>query len=133
MRCFARFGFICTNQPFNGQCSHHIETSQLICSANQLTGFYTMGTLAVKGLINVKNTNGGMLLLVKLLKVTLLHRCFYRFLNCTNDIKSHKASPIVHVLIQYFEPFCGQARVQVKLEFRGLMECKFAVPLSECV
>ena len=27
------------------QCSHHIETSQLICSANQLTGFYMMGTL----------------------------------------------------------------------------------------
>ena len=22
---------------------HHIETSQLICSANQLTGFYIMG------------------------------------------------------------------------------------------
>ena len=35
----------------NGQCSHHIETSQLICSANQLIGFYMMGTLAVKGLI----------------------------------------------------------------------------------
>ena len=28
----------------------YIETSQLICSANQLTGFYMMGTLAVKGL-----------------------------------------------------------------------------------
>ena len=28
------------------QSSHHIETSQLICSANQLTGFYMMGTLA---------------------------------------------------------------------------------------
>ena len=25
--------------------SHHIETSQLICRANQLTGFYTMGKL----------------------------------------------------------------------------------------
>ena len=34
----------------NGQCSHHIETSQLICPANQLTGFYMMGTLAVKEL-----------------------------------------------------------------------------------
>ena len=29
---------------------HHIETSQLICSANQLTGFYMMGTLVVKRL-----------------------------------------------------------------------------------
>ena len=37
-------------QLFNDQCSHHIETSQLIFRANQLTGFYMMGTLVVKGL-----------------------------------------------------------------------------------
>ena len=37
-------------EPFNGQCSYHVETSQLICSANQMTGFYMMGTLVVKGL-----------------------------------------------------------------------------------
>ena len=36
-------------KPFNDQCSHHIETSQLIF-ANQLTGFYMMGTLVVKRL-----------------------------------------------------------------------------------
>ena len=29
-----------------------IETSQLICRANQLTGFYMMRTLVVKRLIN---------------------------------------------------------------------------------
>ena len=34
--------------PFNDQCSYHIETSQVICWANQLTGFYIMGTLVVK-------------------------------------------------------------------------------------
>ena len=39
-------------KAFNDQYSHHIETSQLICKANQLTGFYMMGTLVVKGLIN---------------------------------------------------------------------------------
>ena len=38
---------------------------------------------------NVKNTHGGVLLL---LKVILLNRCFSRFLNCTNDIKSRKTS-----------------------------------------
>ena len=38
-------------QPFKDQCSHHIETSQLICSANQLTSFYMMGILVVKRLI----------------------------------------------------------------------------------
>ena len=37
-------------KPFNNQCSHHIETSQFICRANQLTGFYMMGTLVVKRL-----------------------------------------------------------------------------------
>ena len=47
---------------------------------------------------NVKNTHGGVLLLVKLqttptlLKVTLLHGCFSRFLNCTNGTKSRKTS-----------------------------------------
>ena len=36
--------------PFKDQCFHHIETSHLICRANQLTRFYTIGTLVVKGL-----------------------------------------------------------------------------------
>ena len=43
--------------PFNGQCSSHIETSQLICRANQLTGFYVRGTLAVKRLKNARHKN----------------------------------------------------------------------------
>ena len=33
-----------TNVPI-----HHIETSQSICRANQLTGFYMIGRLVVKG------------------------------------------------------------------------------------
>ena len=43
---------------------------------------------------NVKNTHGGVLLLIKLQasKVTLLHGCFSRYLNCTNGTKSQKAS-----------------------------------------
>ena len=36
--------------PFNDQWSHHIETNQLICSANQLTASYMIGTLVVKRL-----------------------------------------------------------------------------------
>ena len=35
------------NQPFNGQYSHHCRA---YCKANQLTGFYVMGILVVKGL-----------------------------------------------------------------------------------
>ena len=34
------------------QCFPHIETSQLICLANQLTGFYMRVTLALNGLNN---------------------------------------------------------------------------------
>ena len=43
---------------------------------------------------NVKNIHGGVLLLVAvtLLKVTLLHWCFSRFLNCKNGTKSQKTS-----------------------------------------
>ena len=46
---------------------------------------------------SVKNTHGGVLLLVPvtLLKVTLLHGCFSRFLNCTNGTKSRNASRMV--------------------------------------
>ena len=44
---------------------------------------------------NVKKTHGGLLLLVNLqalVKVTLLHWCFSRFLNCLNCYKLRKAS-----------------------------------------
>ena len=36
---------------FNDQCPTHIETSQLICRANQLIVFYMRGRLVVKGLM----------------------------------------------------------------------------------
>ena len=54
---------------------------------------------------NVKNTHGGVLLLVKLqaatlLKVTLLYWCFSRFLNCTNGIISQKTSHI-YVFVEH--------------------------------
>ena len=45
----------------------------------------------------MRKNYGGVLLLVKLqakatlLKVTLLHECFSRYLNCTNATKSRKA------------------------------------------
>ena len=55
LRCiyhhFWRYLYLKEISPFNDHCSHHIETSQLICSGNQLTGFYMMGILVVKRLI----------------------------------------------------------------------------------
>ena len=38
-------------EPIKCHCCPHIETSQLICSANQLTRFYMRATLALNGLI----------------------------------------------------------------------------------
>ena len=35
---------------------HHIATSQMICSENQLTGFYVVATLALNELMWIKNT-----------------------------------------------------------------------------
>ena len=39
---------------FNDRCFHHIETSQLICRASQLFGFYMVGTLVVERLKTLK-------------------------------------------------------------------------------
>ena len=53
---------------------------------------------------NMKNTNGGVLLLAKLqakpanlVKMRFLHGCFSRFLNCTNETKSCNASCILKI------------------------------------
>ena len=43
------------NNLLKGQSCQHIGTSQLICSANQLTGFYTIATLALDKLIIFQN------------------------------------------------------------------------------
>ena len=38
--------FIKVSLTLKRQSCHHIETSQLVCRANQLTGFYMVSTLA---------------------------------------------------------------------------------------
>ena len=40
--------------PIKSQNRHHIETSQLICITNQLTGFYVMTTMAFYGFKSIK-------------------------------------------------------------------------------
>ena len=39
------------SQPFHDGGRYHIETSPLICSANQWTGFYMISASVMKGLI----------------------------------------------------------------------------------
>ena len=54
---------------------------------------------------NVKNTHRGVLFLVKLqaeAKLTLLHECFSRFLNCKNGTKSCNAIHLFFALIWTF-------------------------------
>ena len=48
---------------------------------------------------NVKNIHGGVVLLVKSLKLALLYGCFSHFLDCTNGTKLHKASHIMYPLV----------------------------------
>ena len=38
------------------QCCPHIETSQMICCANQLTGFYMRATLTLNGVKTVSRS-----------------------------------------------------------------------------
>ena len=45
------------HRGLTGSSCHHIETSQLICSVNQLTGFYTMATLAFNELTDMLLTH----------------------------------------------------------------------------
>ena len=40
--------------PIKSQNCHHIETSQLICIINQLTGFYVMTAMAFYGFKSIK-------------------------------------------------------------------------------
>ena len=44
--------------PLTTNVPHHIETSQLICNANQLTGFYMIWKLVVNGLNEYKFRHG---------------------------------------------------------------------------
>ena len=59
--------FLCSNvlkslvwplTDFKCQCCPHIETSRLICRANQLTGFYMRATMALNGLSTTLGTPG---------------------------------------------------------------------------
>ena len=72
---------------------------------------------------NVKNTLAGVFLLVKLqAKVTLLHGCSSRFLNCTNGTESRKALSSTIILGCFEMPkndglckiFCGCAKYNKK-------------------
>ena len=40
-----KFFIVLVSLPTDDQCFHHIENSQLICSANRLTGLCILGTL----------------------------------------------------------------------------------------
>ena len=44
-QCLKLFGSIKGLNQLTTNVPHHIETSQLICNANQLNGFYMMGNI----------------------------------------------------------------------------------------
>ena len=51
------------------------ETSQLICRANQMTGFYIMATLAFNELMQI--ANGNLIKIEKLSKITGLSKSIF--------------------------------------------------------
>ena len=77
-------------------------------SKQQMWCFVRFGS--IRSLKNVKNTHRGVLLLVKLqasvcnlLKVTLLHGCFPRFLNCPHGAKSRN-TPQMFFRLRFVDP-----------------------------
>ena len=77
--------------------------SQWMFEARKVKGFIVMRCAIwyhLYNLKNFKNTHVGVLLQpTTLLKVTLFHGCFSRFLNCTNGTKSGNAS---HIFLYFF-------------------------------
>ena len=68
------------------------------CKVNVSANPYEMLCVIWYHLYNLKNlrdTHGEVLLLVK---ASLIHGCFSRFLNCTNGTKSHNASHIKPIM-----------------------------------
>ena len=87
-------------------CAEHIweNIDDIIFSFDDIIGTIVMLCAIWYHLYNLekaKSTHGGVLLLVKLqsatlIKVTLLHGCFSRFLNCANGTKSRNASYLLY-------------------------------------
>ena len=89
------------NDYFGGESSR--ESSDNHNSEEELYMVLCATQYYLNNLKNVKNTQGGVLLLVKLqviacnlIKVTLFYGCFSRFLNSTNGTKSHN-TPYIFV------------------------------------
>ena len=67
--------------PFQSSAAFHTETSQLICSANQMTGFNMKYNTGLKWLNNkiIKKTSVGVLLVSLLLTLYTLSRSIKSF------------------------------------------------------
>ena len=62
---------------------------------------------------------------VTLLKVTLLHGCFSRFLNCTYGTKLHKASQM------QLEVLCNPLNEVYQIKTKEIFQIKFGFCLSQ--
>ena len=72
--------------------------------------------------LNMKNTDGGVILLVSgLLKVALLHGCFSHFLNCTDSTQSRKASHILLIILLITEGDQGELNHIFPIFFRNFL------------
>ena len=79
------------------QCPSHIETSELIFSANQLTGFYMRGTLVVKGLNQSKLAESGNFFWFSLFKNELgkfIPNFTYEHMISSTKLQIYKFTPV---------------------------------------
>ena len=78
----------------------------------------------------MENAHGGVLLLepATLLKVALLHECFSRFSNCTNDTNSRNSSPCALFLMEEDTKEdiskCNEAENEFNLIYKKGKDCK---------
>ena len=76
----------------------------------------------------MKNTHGRVLILVNLqalacnfTKINILHGCFSRVLNCTNDTKPRNASQLYMFGEAYDTPIVRAVKLNIKIIFTGVI------------
>ena len=86
------FGKIYFGNSFHDGGSYHIETSLLICTANQGTGFYTIGTSVVKEVkITLKKSDPW----INFIKNELLDKWYWRILRLFMEASTYRNMVII--------------------------------------
>ena len=86
-----------------GQNYHHIETSQLIYTANQLTGFYMVATLVSWFNLLIKEPECFVVIIVNLEQIIILSCFRHRFWLWSMKLLSYFIIMKIYVLLPFFQ------------------------------